>query len=368
MMTSEQLSPRWVSPPGDTISDILNERALSLTDFAKKASLSHEIANKLLSGEAAISAELAATLAATLGSTSTFWLNREKQFRSELERLFGNPIQADTKNWWDNIPWNELVKLGWIAPLSDSHTKIIQGLRYFNVSSLDTWLEKYANPTHLAAFRTSSTYSSETGAVAAWLRQGEILADEIACKKWNKKDFEKSLDSVRPLTRMKEPSDFLPLLTQICADQGVALVIARSPTGCRASGATRFISKSKAILQLSFRYLSDDHFWFSFFHEAAHLILHGQDRLFLEGTNLTSSHEENEANAFSSSFLIPKDHLHELKAIYNDHKKIMRFAKNLGISPGIVVGQLQHIKLIPHNRYNNLKVRYSWADGKSLAT
>ncbi|WP_139176427.1 ImmA/IrrE family metallo-endopeptidase, partial [Janthinobacterium sp. 551a] len=99
-----------------------------------------------------------------------------------------------------------------------------------------------------------------------------------------------------------------------------------------------------------------------------HLILHGQDRLFLEGTNLTSSHEENEANAFSSSFLIPKDHLHELKAIYNDHKKIMRFAKNIGISPGIVVGQLQHINLIPHNMYNNLKVRYSWVDGKSLTT
>jgi hypothetical protein len=34
------------------------------------------------------------------------------------------------------------------------------------------------------------------------------------------------------------------------------------------------ISPNKAMVILSFRYLSDDHFWFTFFHEIAHLLLH----------------------------------------------------------------------------------------------
>jgi HTH-type transcriptional regulator / antitoxin HigA len=34
---------------------------------------------------------------------------------------------------------------------------------------------------------------------------------------------------------------------------------------------------------LSFRYKTNDHFWFSLFHELAHLLLHGKKSLFLEG-------------------------------------------------------------------------------------
>ena len=97
--------------------------------------------------------------------------------------------------------------------------------------------------------------------------------------------FEADLPTIRRLTREKDPGQFIPRLKEACAARGVAVAIVRGPNGWRASGAARFLSPTKALIQLSFRYLSDDQFWFTFFHEAGHLLLHGKDLLFLEVAN-----------------------------------------------------------------------------------
>src|SRR4029077_16981261 len=132
-------------------------------------------------------------------------------------------------------------------------------------------------------FKTSPTFESDPGAVAAWLRQGEIEASEISCEKWDRDRFRHELSAIRKLTREKNPCVFLPELIQRCSACGVAVVVLRAPTKCRASGASRFLSTGTALMMLSFRYLSDDHFWFAFFHEAGHLLLHSDNSIFLEG-------------------------------------------------------------------------------------
>ena len=160
----------------------------------------------------------------------------------------------------------------------------------------------------------------------------------------------------------KDPSDFLPALQQICSTSGVAAVIVRAPNGCRASGATRFVSSDKALLLLSFRYLSDDQFWFTFFHEAGHLLLHGAESIFLEGLDGDSSTQESEANEFAEKVLIPSEFKHALLTLTPDMRAIIRFAKKIGVSPGIVVGQLQHHGRVRRNHFNGLKRRFQWSD------
>jgi HTH-type transcriptional regulator / antitoxin HigA len=44
----------------------------------------------------------------------------------------------------------------------------------------------------------------------------------------------------------------------------------------------------------------------------------------------------------------------------SNYKDVMRFARKIGVSSGIVVGQMQHKNIIQKNRYNFLKTRYSW--------
>jgi HTH-type transcriptional regulator / antitoxin HigA len=187
-----------------------------------------------------------------------------------------------------------------------------------------------------------------------------VCAD-IECAPWDPQRFRESLSEVRRLTFAKDPNHFLPALRRLCAATGVALAVVRAPNGCRASGATRFLSPEKAVLLLSFRYLSDDQFWFTFFHEAGHLLLHGQESLFLEGLDTQSTIQEQEANQFAEQVIIPAEFREAFLALRMEARAIVRFAKRVGIAPGIVAGQLQHFHRIPRNHFNGLKRRYKWS-------
>jgi len=166
---------------------------------------------------------------------------------------------------------------------------------------------------------------------------------------------------IRSLTKIAAPSEFLPKLQILCAEAGVAVVIVKAPKGCRASGATFFANPDKAVLLLSFRYLSDDQFWFSFFHEAAHLILHWDaDLLILETSDSPKSPREEEANLFAADQLIPRELQERLPEAAKTPRGIMRLARDAGVSYGIVVGQMQFRGLVRRDRYNRLKTRYKW--------
>jgi Zn-dependent peptidase ImmA (M78 family) len=133
----------------------------------------------------------------------------------------------------------------------------------------------------------------------------------------------------------------------------------RTPVGCAASGATRFVSSNKAMVILSFRYLSDDHFWFTFFHEIGHLLLHKANLTFIDGEESLSNKMEKEANDFSERALIPESRRDELMDLKAARESIIRFAYSVGVSAGIVVGQLQHHKIIGPNQMNFLKRRFN---------
>jgi Zn-dependent peptidase ImmA (M78 family) len=121
------------------------------------------------------------------------------------------------------------------------------------------------------------------------------------------------------------------------------------------------------MMVLSFRYRTDDQFWFTFFHEAAHLILHGLDAMFLEDESDVTSDEEREANQFAEAMIIPPEYSAELRSIPADKGSILHFARRIGLAPGLIVGQLQHQGRVAPAHMNWLKRRYHWdqieADG-----
>jgi Zn-dependent peptidase ImmA (M78 family) len=120
------------------------------------------------------------------------------------------------------------------------------------------------------------------------------------------------------------------------------------------------MSSDKALLQFSFRYLTDDHFWFTFFHEAGHLILEGDNAFFLDGGDTPRSDQEHRANEFAADLLVPPEERNSLLTIAPNARDVIRFAVRIGVSPGIVVGQLQHAGRIRQNQLNHLKRRFMW--------
>jgi Zn-dependent peptidase ImmA (M78 family) len=111
---------------------------------------------------------------------------------------------------------------------------------------------------------------------------------------------------------------------------------------------------------LSFRYLSDDHFWFTFFHEAGHLLLHPMGETFVDGGAAEHTDKEADADAFSTHTLVPSSAFAELPRLRARSIDVIRFARSVGVSPGIIVGQMQHHGYIGPQQLNKLKRRYSW--------
>ena len=361
MTEASTFKPNWISSPGDTIAEILVERGLSLKDFARQIGASLDRAGEITKGIAQIDQPMAERLQHVLGPSATFWVNRERQYRVDAARLDSSKRGMTDREWLRQLPVSDMIRFGWIKPARTFSDKTEACLRFFSVPDVVSWHERYRGELSVAAFRTSPTFVSNPGAVLAWLRWAELRSKEIACDVWDPDKFGHRLTEMRILTKRKEPGRFLPELRRMCAQCGVALVVARAPTGCRASGATRFLTPEKAMIALSFRYRTDDQFWFTFFHEAGHLLLHGKKALFLEDDSEVTSSEEAEANEFAGRILIPQESVPTLMRLGPNVREIIRFAIKVGVSPGIVVGQLQHLGRIRPNRLNGLKRRYRWS-------
>lgn len=355
-MFGKEFRPDWASAPGDTLTDILGERNLPISEFAHRMGWRPEDAQDLLQGRTTITIAIARQLERVIGASVEFWMSRDFQYREDSARL-----HVAHEEWLSELPLGDMIKFGWLKPMHPSD-EVAACLRFFSVPSVRAWKEEYAALQEMVAFRTSPSFDSRPAAVAAWLRQGEIESEAIHCRPWNARGFHQTLSSIRALTREKDPGRFIPELQRSCAENGVAVAIVRAPTGCRASGATRFLSRDKALLLLSFRYLTDDHFWFTFFHEAGHLLLHGKRDLFLEGLDTPSNKEEQEANEFAARILVPAEFHPELLALPADGHAVISFARRVGVSPGIIVGQMQHLGTIKHRQLNRLKRRFTWEE------
>lgn len=350
-------NPNWSSAPGNTINDILSERNIQISEFARQMNESQDGIIGLLNGNISIDQNIANKLTQTLGASKEFWIQREQQYRESLKHL---KLLKDS--WMKNLPLKEMINLGWIEKSDNNFSKCLD---YFGVNNIRTWNEKYSIEIGQLSFRTSNTYDSDFASIAAWLRRGEIITRNLECKAWNKEKFVSTLEEIKKLTRLKSPERFLPQLIRKCSECGVAVAVVPTPKGCKASGATKFISKTRALLLLSFRYLSDDHFWFTFFHEAGHLVLHESKSVHIEidkKIKRVENDEEKEANIFAAESLVPFTLHDRLKNIRSNKRKLIRFAADAGISPGIVVGQMQYLGYIKYEYLNGYKRRYNWDD------
>lgn len=92
--------PDWYSCPGETITDILKAKLMSVPELAKLIGRTVNETMDLLAGEATIDEELAARLSRVLGASAAFWLNREAQYRADRERLSRPPASRVALRGW----------------------------------------------------------------------------------------------------------------------------------------------------------------------------------------------------------------------------------------------------------------------------
>lgn len=361
--------PEKVSPPGETLSELLDERHMTQVQLADRTGRPKKTINEIIKGKAPISPETALQLERVLGVPASFWNARESHYQEYLARTHERELLARHTDWLKELPIAEMAKLGWIERRRDAVEQIREILCYFGVATPRQWDEVFLKPQ--VSFRHARAFKSSPAHLGAWLRRGEIAAQTIECAPYDRGTFEAALHKAR---RFTIDSD-LKALREICAQSGVTVVFVPQLSKSRVSGATRWLSPTKALIQLSLRYRTDDHLWFTFFHEAGHILLHGKRDVFIEYVakakdpqlpqDPSTAKEEAEADAFASEFLIQSDKLNRLQedALRKriSEEKVRRLAEDLGIAPGIVVGRLQYLGWLPYTHLNKLKRRFSWS-------
>ena len=353
--------PETVSLPGESLLEVLESKGMSQAELAERTGRPKKTINEIVNGKAAITPETAIQFERVLSVPAEFWNNRERQYREALARRNEIAHFASHADWADRFPCAAMERIGWIKPRRDNAGRVDELLTFFRVASPAAWSDCWREPQ--AAFRRSPSFQARFAAVAAWLRKGEIEAAQVHAAPFQPDRFREGISSIRSLTRTDD-DEFSSKLVDICAASGVVVVFVPELPGTHVWGATRWLGSEKALIQLSLRYKTDDHFWFTFFHEAGHVLLHGKRETFIEADeSARDAKKEQEADAFARDTLIPAQ---SMKAFLRRRvfacTAIRQFGYEIGIAPGVVVGRLQHDGLLPQNHCNELKRRLSWTE------
>lgn len=336
-------------PPGETIKEQLSFRSMSQKEFAVRMGLTEKHITNLLKGRVQLTSNVAMRLESVLGVPAIFWENLESLYREALIKVEEeNQLEADTEIA-KHLPYSDMVKYGWIPLSKNPYEKVSNLRKFFEVSRLQLINDPAIN--HIACRRFSSGEKSDY-ALLAWAQKAKLEARNRETKEINISGLKKAVPAIRSMSTLS-PEVFCSKLTNLFNDNGIALIFLPHIKSSVLHGAS-FYDGKKIVIGLTVCGKYADIFWFSLFHEIAHII-YGH----IGQTDGTSDNDEKEADSFARETLIPSA---ELKLFIQNSAlnvdTLNQFAERVGIDVGILVGRLQHDGVIKYSQFSDLKTKY----------
>ena len=245
---------------------------------------------------------------------------------------------------------SKLIKQQCLPQRETALEKTSELLTFFGISNHKAWEGYYLKQQLKVAFRISLAHTKEPFAISAWLRKGELQAAELSAKIYSEKKFKDQLTEIKSLMA-KHPSDFLNKLQTLCLGAGVKVVYTPCLPKAPINGATRWMNDTP-LIQLTGRFKRNDSFWFTFFHEAGHILLHGKKDIFLENISYSEydKHKEKEADDFAIKWTLTEEEEYEIiNEMPLDVNDIKKFSKKFNTHPAIIIGRLQHNQILPYS-------------------
>lgn len=350
-------------PPGEFLAEELEARGMTQKELANRTGRPEQKISEIINGKKAITHDTALELEKVLGLPADFWVNMEASCQLTKARQRERIELEKQEDWLDFFPVKDMRERGYLPKARDKRETLTAILRFFGVATFAALRHRQEALVQAHDYRITPKSKVSEGALWTWLRAGSLKGRDMETRPYSDKRFRDALTEIRGLTR--ERSDvYLPRVRELCADAGVAFVVEREFPKTGASGVARWLAAEKAMIQLSTKWRWVDIFWFSFYHEAKHILNRDKKRAFINGINDERALEE-EADRFAGDTLIPPD---RWKGFVGNHPTdvsalhVQKFADDLGIHAGIVVGRLQHEKRIPFNRLNHLRPRFVWEE------
>ena len=353
--------PDYLTPPGLSLRSWLRAVKMTQRELAERLELDEATISQIVHGRAPITAKVANALELVTSTKASLWLRMEASYQEQLEKLRSKEALASEWEWLGGFPLAELRKRGWVSRVKDKTEHILDLFRFFGVSGTDAWNALWQEERALA-FRRSGAFQSKPKLTATWIRLVQMAADERRVGSFSKSIFKSKLTEIRQLSA-SHPKGFDEDMKRLCAEAGVVLAFVPEFKGAGINGVSMWYA-GKPVIALTLRWKWADIFWFSFFHEAGHVLKHGKGEVFIELKKRAESQQETEADKFATDFLIPPDAANEwLPRIMqsNAKRRLIRLcASELGVCPGIVVGRLQHDELVPFSHHNALRTKLEW--------
>jgi len=347
--------PNYAVHPGAILAEYLDVAGMSQAELATRCNRPTKTISEIIHGKASVTPETAIQLERVLGRPATLWNNLQANFDLRKETLEQDAALGKKVSWAKQFPLAAMRKQGWIDAHANGPSAVESVLRFFGVASAEAYDKRWKEVP--VAFRKSSAFASDPAALAAWLRRGEQLAAPVETRPFDVDRFRATAAQCRAWTTLPFEAG-LRNARAAFADAGVVVVIVpQIPKTC-VSGAARWLSKDRALIQLSLRFKKADHAWFTLLHEAGHILLHGKRDVFVDDTKGSSGSrdQERDADEFASDTLIsPSAYANFVARGAFSAATVTAFAASVGVAPGIVVGRLQHEETIAHSELNGLR-------------
>lgn len=347
MATINQYYPETVTHPFEILNEILEEKQMGSKELSVKTGKPEKTISAVLNGDSSITTEMAILFEQVLEIPAQFWIEAQKNYDVYKARVDFQKNIENSIGWALAFPYAKMASFGWVLKTKRPIEKVINLFEFFGVASQKGFEDYYFNQKTQVAFRISLKNQENALAIASWLRHGELQAQDTIVNEFALSKLKKALPKLKKLM-VQQPNNFFNELKHICADAGVKVVYTPCLPKAPIHGSTRWIGNSP-LIQLSGRYKRNDIFWFTFFHEIGHILLHGKKYISIENIEIEGEIKEyeQEADEFAASWLLSKNEESEIlenKELFEND--IIKYAEKFGTHPACIIGRLQHLKKI----------------------
>lgn len=304
MATQNQYFPQSVPHPGETLAEKLEEMEMGPKEFALRTGKPEKTIIAIVKGKSSITSDMAVQFEYVTKIPAKLWMNHQQGYDEYMSRKKRQKVVQEALAWVNKFPLAEMIKKGWLPPSPAIEEKTMEMLAFFGFANHTAWEDYYFHQQLKVAFRISLAQTNESYAVSAWLRKGELQAAELEAKEYSEKKFKDALTELKSIM-VNHPAGFFNPLQLICLEAGVKVVHVPCLNNAPIYGSTRWLNDTPFI-QISDFHQHIDRFWFTFFHEAGHILLHGKKEVFLENLDYANKdlEKEQEADAFAKKWTV----------------------------------------------------------------
>ena len=357
------LSRDCIIHPGETLAEIIEDRGMRQRELSVRTGVSEKHISTIIHGKKGISTSFARKLEYALGIEALFWINLQNNYERELlefEEL--NNITEDEINLIKKL--KEVIEkweqLGWLDREANPATMILDLRRIFGISNLlDT-----PKITYNAAYRAQIKNTNvDPYVLFAWQRMCEMLTEKVdIADSVNTEMLREKIPDIKQIMFLEE-QQIKVKLTHIFAECGIAFDIVPNFKGAPVQGFIKKKDDDSLILCMTPRQKFKDIFWFTLFHEIAHILNGDTKNEFVDFDSISNTIEE-KADSKASGLLIDTKVFNAFVRAerYKQPSEIKALAESQNVKDFIVLGRLMKENVIPWKA----RERYEWVDPKAI--